>query len=204
MHANLYRILLVTLLVFTAAKGEVVSFTSMDLFLEAVDDIRIIDFATLPDGSPSVPGTPITPEFNYTDQGVMFGSFIPGLMIVGDPGGPYGIANNSPSNLFNHLTAVFTPPVFAVAVTYGLSLSVFDSSPERVLLATASGMGETHEDLFVGFVSDVPIGLAVGGGGEHGGEAWLDMYYSPVPEPATLVLFAFGAAAILWRKRRLA
>lgn len=201
MHADLYRIPLVSLLFLTAAKAEVVSFTSLDLFLEAVDDIRIIDFATLPDGSPSVPGTPITPEFNYTDQGVTFSSAFPELRIGYPSSAGLALdAQNPDSNARNWLIADFSPPVFAVGVTFAgaEALSVYDVNQQLLDSATVvdSGFG-----LFLGFVSDTPIYQTVGDRGSSF-QSWDTFFYAPVPEPATLVLFAFGAAAILGRTQR--
>ena len=63
------------------ASADVVTFTDLDAFLEAAGDVQEIDFETLPDGTPSVRFTPITLEFNYTDQGVTFSSPLPTLQI---------------------------------------------------------------------------------------------------------------------------
>src|SRR5882672_10516532 len=46
-----------------------------------------LDFETLPDGSPSYTGALITPDFNYTAQGVTFTSPIDFPQIAGRPGG---------------------------------------------------------------------------------------------------------------------
>ena len=41
-------------------------------FAEAAGDVQTIDFETLPDGSPTMGAEEITPDFNYTAQGVTF------------------------------------------------------------------------------------------------------------------------------------
>ena len=57
-------------------------------FVAAIDVLNDIDFETLPNGTPSVAGTAITPEFNYGYQGVEFTAGviadIPTLIIGGN------------------------------------------------------------------------------------------------------------------------
>ena len=55
-----------------AVRAGFVTYTDVDEFRAAAGNVQEIDFELLPDGSPSVDGTLITPDFNYTDQGVTF------------------------------------------------------------------------------------------------------------------------------------
>ena len=76
------------------ARADVVSFTDYDAFVAAVGEVRIIDFDTLPDGSPSYSSAPITPEFNYEDQGVVFSAPIDALFITGNSGSGFGLTSD--------------------------------------------------------------------------------------------------------------
>ena len=68
------------------ARGGVQTFVEdFEGFVEAAGPgLLEIDFETLPDGSPSEGGTPITKDFNYTEQGVFFWPPVPEMKIVGN------------------------------------------------------------------------------------------------------------------------
>ncbi len=109
---------LLTVFLVCAAGGltqaEVVSFTDYDAFVAAVGEVRIIDFDTLPDGSPSYRSVPITPEFNYGDQGVVFSAPIDALFITGNSGSGFGLTSDGYPDIHTWITATFADPAYGV------------------------------------------------------------------------------------------
>jgi hypothetical protein len=193
-------IALFALLSSPSTQADIVSFTSIDAFLDAVDDIQILDFATLPDGSPSIPGTPITPDFNYTDQGVTFSSPFPVLRIGFPSDAGLGLdVQNPDSGARNWLIADFAPPVSAVGVTFPghSTLSIYGGNNQLLDSLSYGGGGF---GFFLGFVSDTPIYRAIGDRGASF-QTWDTMFYAPVPEPATFLLMTFGAVCLIGRRR---
>ena len=179
-----------------SARAGIVTFTDLDAFLAAAGDVHEINFETFPNGSPSVGGTYLTPEFNYTDQGVTFSSPNDAPAIVGGDG--YFILRvGGPSEQRNWIIMDFTTPAFAVGIVYpgGTELSVFDANGNLIGSAVDPGPGTER---FLGFLSDQPITRAIADRG--GSTEVIDSFlFTPVPEPGTALLLAVGAAALLRR-----
>lgn len=174
-------------------------------FVEAARDVQTIDFETLPDGTPTLGGEQIAPEFNYTDQGVTFSPHLD----IGEP--PLHISGNSitgfrlkadsyPSFERNWLIADLVVPAYALGIFFPSSttLSVFDTND--FLIASAS-YGPSGSGNFMGIVSDVPIVSAVGDNGSYS-QSFESFRFTPVPEPGTLGLLALGAVALMRCGRR--
>ncbi len=181
-----------------AARAGFVTYTDVDEFRAAAGNVNEIDFELLPDGSPSVHETFITPEFNYTDQGVTFSSPFPELFVAGSPG-YFALASQFPDTSGrNWIIADLVTPATAVGIFFpgNTTLSVFDS--DDFLIGSAS-LGGTGGGLFLGIVSDVPIARAIedrGGSGEEM-ESFL---FAPIPEPTTLLLLGAGAVGVFARR----
>ena len=180
----------------SSARAGIVTFTDLDAFLAAAGDVHEIDFETLPDGSPSVGGTYLTPEFNYTDQGVTFSSPNDAPALVGGEGN-FILQVGGPSEQRNWIIMDFVTPAFAVGVVYpGITeLSVFDANGDLIGSALDTGPGA---DRFLGFLSDTPIARAMADSGTST-EVIDSFLFTPVPEPTTALLVAVGAAALLRR-----
>ena len=144
----------------------------------------------------------ITPDFNYTDQGVTFLTPYPELRIGTPPqeGGFDLFATAGDTADRNWIIADFVMPAWAVGITLpgGTTLSAFDA--EEQLIASLSGGGPGGGN-FLGIVSAVPIVTATGDRGASF-EIWESFLFTPIPEPATLLLLAGGAAVLLRRRRR--
>ncbi len=186
----------------TVRAGPVTTFTDIDAFLEAAGDVREIDFETLPDGTPSVRGTLITPEFNYTDQGVTFSSPYPVLVItapIEGSGFPLSALFEGGSGR-NWIIADFVPSALAVGIVFPgtTTLSTFDADEQLIVGVSGGGSGAGW---FLGIVSDVPIARVIGDRGGLSGEAWESFLFTPVPEPSTIVLVVIGAASVMRRRR---
>ncbi len=178
--------------------GPVTTFTDLEAFLAAAGDVQEIDFETLPDGTPSFTNALITPDFNYTEQGVTFSSPFPVLRIANPHRGLFDLEARYPdSSARNWIIADFVTPAFAVGIVFpgGTTLSAFDADEQ--LIASISG-GGSGAGWFLGMVSDVPITTGIGDRGTSG-EIWQSVFFTPVPEPGTLVLFAVGIAALMRR-----
>ena len=159
-----------------------------------------IDFETLPDGSPSAAGTPITDAFNYTGQGATFSSPEDDLRIGGNQTNGFDVRSPSPAAGLNHIRADLLMPAFSVGYTSGgdLSLDAFDLDGELIVSAFLDGRGGPF---FLGIVSDTPIAYVIMD--ESGGGAVIDDFrFASVPEPGTAGLLALGAAWVLRRRRR--
>ncbi len=174
------------------------TFTDLDDFLAAAGDVREIDFETLPDGGPSVNFTEITPGFKYTDQGATFSSPLPQLILNVSGGGDFTLTTLNDTSTRNWLIADFVPAVWAVGIVFpgGTTLSAFDAEDQLIgsIFGGASGGGH-----FLGIVTDVPIARATGDRG-NSGDRWQSFYFTPIPEPATLLLLGSGAFALVVRK----
>lgn len=188
---------LFVMLITATGSAEIVSFTSFDLFLEVVEDFNVIDFATLPDGSSSVPGTPITSEFNYTSQGALLSSPFPDLAIgtFDEVSGFPIMALNPDSSERNWITINFSPPILALGVFFPGTTTLSVNGIEETLLGSVSH-GGSGPGWFAGFLSDTPIYSAVADRGASF-QSLDSVLFAPVPEPVTLVLLAIGAVAIL-------
>lgn len=169
-------------------------------FVEAAGDVQTIDFETLPDGSPSYCDALITPEFNYTNQGVTFFSQAPRLQIVGssDTGFDLGaVPLQSDDQTRNWIIGELVDPAYAVGYSFGgnTMLSAFDEAGALIGSVSAQ-MGD-----FVGVVSDTEIALITCDPGETSAHM-AAFVFAPVPEPASLVIITVGGIALVARCRR--
>lgn len=176
-----------------------VIFNDYDSFRMAVGNVRVIDFETLPDGSFATGGESITPEFNYTNQGVTFGSPTGDPIIVGNTVSGFGLAADG-YNQQQHtwITANLTQPTYALGF-FGPGaefLTFFDV--EGTLLVEAVVPGNLA-DWFVGIVSEVPIGSAIADLGGTNAQIQATAV-AVIPEPTTIVLLVLGSVAVV-RKR---
>jgi len=178
------------------ARAGVVSFTDYDAFAAAVGEVRVIDFDTLPDGSPSYSSAPITPEFNYGDQGVIFSAPIDSLFLAGNSSSGYSLATDGYPDTNTWITTTLATPAYGVGIhANGTFFSAFDDRGHLLgrTLQTRPG--------FLGLVSDRPIWSAVIDRGDEAIHVSIsDFVFSPVPEPATLLLLMTGAVALARRR----
>ncbi len=181
------------------ARAGFVTYTDVDEFRAAAGNVHEINFELLPDGSPSVDGTLITPDFNYTDQGVTFSSPFPRLSVEGSPGFFVLDSQLADSSGRNWLIADLVTPATAVGIFFPghTTLSVFDS--DDLLIGDASLVG-TGGGNFLGIVSDIPIARAIEDRGASG-ESMESFLFAPIPEPTTLLLLGAGAVGVLARRR---
>ena len=159
-----------------------------------------IDFETLPDGSPSEGGTPITKDFNYTEQGVFFWPPVPEMKIVGNEVSGFSLSANSELGIeTTWITADLIVPAFAVGTFFGgdTTLSAFDEDGNLIVTESFFGSGSGH---FVGIVSDTPIAFSMNESFTNL-EAIESYLFVPVPEPGTVVLSALAAGALCCRRR---
>lgn len=184
-----------------ARAGPIDLFSDLDAFFDAAGDVHEIDFETLPDGSPSVVGTLITPEFNYTDQGVDFFSHAPELVIAGNPIGGFGLRARSDQSTGppNWIIAELVEPATALGIAFpgSTTLILFDTDNQFMGNWHWGGGGIS----FLGAISeDVPIGTAIVNRGTDG-ESIESFFFTPVPEPATALILGVGMMALLVRGR---
>src|SRR5207237_183277 len=126
-------------------------------FVAAAGPLSTITFDTLPDGSPSFPGTPLTSTFNYDLQGAHFSS----PPSSAQPPNPY-IAGNTVTGfelqaLMSNgsrtwIVADLTAPARSVGFFYpgGTTLYAYDANGALLGSATFGGAGDGH---FLGIVS---------------------------------------------------
>jgi hypothetical protein len=179
--------------------GPVTFLNDYEGFLNAAGQVRVIDFNTLPDGSPSHVGVLITPEFNYTSQEVTFSAPVGDLYIAGNPiSGFELIADAYYEQEPTWITADLAPNGLAVGVFFvgGLELSAYDQYEQ--LIATAH-FGDAGGPWFVGIVSDEPIARAIADK-DNVYSLILDFSFTPVPEPATVLLLLIGSVALARRR----
>ncbi|HNQ23702.1 MAG TPA: PEP-CTERM sorting domain-containing protein [Phycisphaerae bacterium] len=171
-----------------------------DGFLAAAGAVQEIDFETLPDGTPSVPRTPITPEFNYTNQGVTFSSPNPTLEIGALFEGNFPLEAYDPSYEDAWIVGDLVIPASAVGVSFpGTTvLYVYDAGGA---LMDAQYFSASGNFFFLGCVSDVPIGSAAATSLSEGEIVW-SFWFTPVPEPTGLVLLITGAVCFIARRAR--
>jgi hypothetical protein len=192
-------------------RGGIVTYTDLDEWRAAAAGVGTgvvteIDFATLPNGLP----TPfeervlITPEFNYTEQGVTFSTPVPELRVWDCAICDGGVLDAQDvilgSSGRNWIIAHFVEPAAAVGIVSGghTTLSLYDDEGTLIAEALLTGGGT---GLFVGIVSDIPIASgAVDRGASF--EILDSFHFTPVPEPATLLLLGAGEIALMARKAR--
>ena len=142
----------------------------------------------------------ITPEFNYTDQGVDFFSHVPELFITGSAISGFSLkaGQQGSGGPRNWIIAELLTPAAAVGVLFpgGTNISIFDVSGALIATELFGGNGPN----FGGFLSDVPIGSVITDAGIET-EIIDSFLFTPIPDPATLVLLAIGGAIMLRRRR---
>lgn len=171
-------------------------------FWSAGDTGALINFQTLPNGSPSFGGANITPAFNYVLQGALFTSPFPSLKVVGNAQLGYALEAYT-SNILAHnsITAQLTSPERGVGVWVigHTTLSAYDA--QGTLLTSVSYDDPNGIEYFLGIKSSTPIARVVIDRGTN--IATLDdftMIHIPVPEPASATLLLL-AVPILLRRR---
>ncbi len=165
-------------------------------FLAAAGAVQTIDFETLPDGSPSLPGTMITPDFNYTNQGVAFSSPVPELYLAGNPVSGFTLSAYSYPEFFrNWIVADFAVPVSAVGIFFGGQnvLSVFAENDE--LIASIQSSPSMADYRFLGVVSDEYLVTATIDANSSL-TSITELHFAPIPEPSVLLLMIAGAFVI--------
>lgn len=164
----------------------------------AAGDVHTIDFETLPDGSPSVASTPITLDFNYTDQGVTFTAPVAPPFISGNPTSTFGLrVDASPESYPNWITADLVSPAKAVGVWFPSAtiLEIYDGNDNL----TDSRIATKGASLgFVGAISDIPVASSVST--RNSTHVTISSYhFAPIPEPATLILMGCAVMAVAGR-----
>jgi hypothetical protein len=183
--------------------GGVVTFLNdYEGFLAAAGEVQVIDFNTLPDGSPTQGGELLSPTFNYTDWGATFSAPAGVARISEGPvSGFWLVADNYPESGPMWITADLTTPAYSVGVYFGyfMELRAYDALAN--LIATAS-LSETGWPNFLGIVSDEPIYRVIADRHDWYYSAIETFAFTPVPEPATIFLLTLGAVALVRRRVR--
>lgn len=183
-----------------ASHAGIVTYTDYNAFLAAAGDVHVIDFETLPDGSPSVVFAEITPEFNYTDQGVDFFSHEPMLSIGGNNMSGFNLiaAQRESGGPRNWIIAELLEPATAIGVLFPGSTTI------EILNVSGSFLGDWvwggSGQFFFGVISDDPIGTVIIDRGIEV-EVIESFYFSPIPEPATIILLTVGAVVVVRRRK---
>ncbi len=178
-------------------------FEDYDEFREAAGEVHGIDFETLPDGTPSYFGVEITPDFNYTDQGVEFFSPEPFLAITGNPIGGFNLMAGpfDSAGPRNWIIADLVDPARAVGVIFGggTTVTIFDIE-QTSELTTRSWTGPGGLGHFLGVISDVPIGMTIMDSGTET-EIIDTIVFARVPEPSVCALLGLAALAMIRRRQ---
>ena len=174
-------------------------------FITLGDTVRVIDFETLPDGSPSYGGVYITSTFNYTGQGVTFSAHLSTPYIAGNATFGYGLLayTGSPS-VHDWLIADLVNPAQGVGIYFrgGNTLRAYDALGGLIASVSYPANPGTTE-FFLGIRSDVPIVRAIiDSGGESAEMIRFDTIHIPVPEPGSAALLLLAVPLILRRPRR--
>ncbi len=182
-------------------------YISGDFKFKGPPPLRIIDFETPPEGTPP-PNGQITPEYNYTAQGVTFsqGFLTPPqpweqlyvrFQIAGQPGNRGLQASWDFRRTWIIADLVVPSPAVAIDFPGSTRLSAFDSAGN--LLARSDYWGGPGGGWFLGIVSDVPIARITADDGDDANR--IDtFFFNPTPEPASAMLIL--AAAPLLRRFR--
>ncbi len=169
-------------------------------FLNTAGPIRLLDFETWPDGTPTQTGQYVTPQQNYTPLGVTFYPRVGPLRIGGAAGGRgLDVFQNDP-RIRDWIEGEFVVPTSAVGITFsgGTTLFAYDANDALIASVTLNGFGGPF---FLGLLSDTPIARVRV---DSGGSAALidDFYFNPVPEPLGAWLLGAGWLLVRPCKRR--
>jgi hypothetical protein len=184
------------------ARGQARTFINdFDAWSLATGVFSTIDFETLPDGSPSVAGTAIAGHFNYTDWGVTFSA--PKIMgIAGNSSSGFGLLSfvlpTDPDS--THIRADLVIPASSIGFFFPGSATVEVFGTTGDLLATA-GFNSSGSGLFLGAVSEIPIGYVIMD--ENPSTSTIESFhFASTPEPGTVGLLGLGGLAFLRRRGR--
>lgn len=174
--------------------------TSESIFLGLMfgQPLRIIDFETLPNGHPAQGGEFLTPEFNYTSLGVAFSAAI-GQPQITAPAGFRGLqAFTSIPFAHNWLIGDFPYPTPGVGIYFPghTTLTAFDASGSII---ASQAYGASGGPWFIGIVSEIPIARVTIDRNSNA-EVINDFIFSPVPEPASVLLL--GLCMLLTKRFR--
>ena len=162
-------------------------------FEAASGPLTAIDFETQPNGQPSQAGVQITPGFNYNALGAHFSAPAGVLELAGNPVSGFHLDAIMPNPLPGSRTWIVADPLIpALAVGAHFAghsyLFAYDEAGQLVAQGFAGG---TPGEQFLGIVSDTPIDYVI-----FDRLSWLAsinaFHFSPIPEPATAFLLAFG------------
>ncbi len=167
-------------------------------FLNTAGPIRLLDFETWPDGTPTQTGQYVTPQQNYTPLGVTFYPRVGPLRIGGAAGGRgLDVFQNDP-RIRDWIEGEFVVPTHAVGWTAAghTTLYAYDSLGGLITQVSVSG-----GDFFIGLLSDTPIARVVA---DRGGSLELidNFYFNSVPEPLGAWLLGAGWLLVRPCKRR--
>jgi len=181
--------------------ADVVTFENdYDGFVEAAGPLSVIDFETLPDGSPSMSGVELTDDFNYDTQGIHFDAPLSNPYIAGNAETGFGLVTTE--NVEDTwIIGDFITPGQAIGGFFpgSTELCAFDAKDQELACVSASTAPGIPG--FVGIVSDVPIhGFTFGSGTST--EGIHSVEFSPIPEPGALVLIGSSAFLLLRRGAR--
>lgn len=166
---------------------------------EAAGNVYTIDFETMPNGLPSIAGADITPEFNYTAQGVTFSGPVTIPFLAGNTTGGFGLTvDSSPTSDPNWIIADLVENSRAVAIDFVSSsrLKLYDTSGELIDTQLHLGQG-VH---FLGAVSDEPIDSVIATRGSTI-QRIESFSFAPVPEPSALIAVLLGVLCSHPRRR---
>lgn len=182
-----------------ARAGVVWYLDDFDGWAAAAGEVFTIDFDTLPDGSPSIAGTLITPDFNYMSQGVTFSGPVNFPFIVGHPTQGFGlVVDSSPSIEPNWIIGDLVGTTHAIATSYpsfGI-LSIFDEGGALIDSRANGAFGTAY----LGVISDIPIARFTMDR-HSSGSALNDYYHGTIPEPGVLTLIVTGSLCLLRGRR---
>jgi len=171
-------------------------------FQAAAGPLSIIDFETLPDGSPSTAGTPITAAFNYDALGAHFSAPLSDPFIAGNAMSQFGFdlvaLTAFPQRTWIDIDLVMPGRAIGVFFPGGTRLFVYDASGALIASTFYSSPGGGH---FLGLVSDSPIFSAkVDRGGDA--EDIHSVVFDNIPEPASALFLSIGAVFVRARVAR--
>jgi hypothetical protein len=168
-------------------------------FQAAAGPLSMIDFETLPDGSPSVAGTPITSAFNYDLRGAHFSSPISEPFITGNAQFGFNLTALAPSLQLTWIDVGLAAPVRAFGVFFPSRTRLYIFNADQQLIAWTQYAQTGASGLFLGLISDAPIYAAMINRGSDG-EVIHSVVFEPIPEPGSACMFAF-MGAVLTRRR---